>query len=321
MDIKAEEFAGLTPYQFGGNNPVMFNDPMGDKLTTKGPDGKDHVKWWSDFMWDHYDSFSSGGREGGDFTAFWSVYLEAAKNSIASKEKENTKRGISLYFDYDGKSLGSLSTGDRIIATEIGVFSPFIKLYLDVISKTTGLDQGAISTFDKLFRSFGTSYDISSFIKYDHDNRGPAVDFGKISVASLSDFKINGKPSKLYAEVYGSNHLVNGVVTAGKTNEYQMKNAITGYFADYKDKLRAGWVSDIHNHHVFSENGIWTAIYSGALGSANINGRIFAGPSDGLGKDTGRAQYVHGYRSVVVDQYNVYLYTENLNNTIYIKIP
>jgi RHS repeat-associated protein len=30
VDMYAEKFAGINPYQFGFNNPVMFNDPMGD---------------------------------------------------------------------------------------------------------------------------------------------------------------------------------------------------------------------------------------------------------------------------------------------------
>jgi RHS repeat-associated protein len=30
VDMRAEEFADVNPYQFGLNNPVMFNDPMGD---------------------------------------------------------------------------------------------------------------------------------------------------------------------------------------------------------------------------------------------------------------------------------------------------
>jgi RHS repeat-associated protein len=36
VDMKAEEFAYINPYQFGGNNPVMFNDPMGDAATSNG---------------------------------------------------------------------------------------------------------------------------------------------------------------------------------------------------------------------------------------------------------------------------------------------
>lgn len=32
VDMKAESFAGITPFQFGNNNPVFYNDPMGDKF-------------------------------------------------------------------------------------------------------------------------------------------------------------------------------------------------------------------------------------------------------------------------------------------------
>jgi RHS repeat-associated protein len=32
IDMMAESFASLNPYQFGGNNPVMFNDPRGDQF-------------------------------------------------------------------------------------------------------------------------------------------------------------------------------------------------------------------------------------------------------------------------------------------------
>jgi RHS repeat-associated protein len=32
VDMMAEKFAGINPYQFGANNPVMFNDPMGDQF-------------------------------------------------------------------------------------------------------------------------------------------------------------------------------------------------------------------------------------------------------------------------------------------------
>jgi RHS repeat-associated protein len=32
IDIRAEEQVYLNPYHFGANNPVLFNDPMGDKF-------------------------------------------------------------------------------------------------------------------------------------------------------------------------------------------------------------------------------------------------------------------------------------------------
>lgn len=38
IDMMAESYTGLNPYQFAANNPVMFNDPMGDFLGENGPD-------------------------------------------------------------------------------------------------------------------------------------------------------------------------------------------------------------------------------------------------------------------------------------------
>jgi hypothetical protein len=32
----AEKFAFINPYQFGNNNPVMFNDPSGDQRVMEG---------------------------------------------------------------------------------------------------------------------------------------------------------------------------------------------------------------------------------------------------------------------------------------------
>lgn len=72
IDMMAESFAGINPYQFGANNPVMFNDPMGDKLMMNGKqmpgisslqyhggDG-DNGDWLNDLL-------GGGGGFGGDF--------------------------------------------------------------------------------------------------------------------------------------------------------------------------------------------------------------------------------------------------------------
>jgi hypothetical protein len=63
VDIMAEEFADLTPYQFGGNNPVLFNDPMGDMK--RGPDGNYHVEWVNEMMWNNLGFFDWGNQGGG----------------------------------------------------------------------------------------------------------------------------------------------------------------------------------------------------------------------------------------------------------------
>ncbi len=67
VDMLAEKFAGINPYQFGANNPVMFNDPMGDRLKglmEKGPDGNYHVGWRTEQLWGDY-GFFDWGNEGG----------------------------------------------------------------------------------------------------------------------------------------------------------------------------------------------------------------------------------------------------------------
>ena len=68
VDILAEVTADLNPYQFGNNNPVMFNDPMGDfartpggkvNVFTKGPDGNRHIAWYSEMLWNSAGFFDA----------------------------------------------------------------------------------------------------------------------------------------------------------------------------------------------------------------------------------------------------------------------
>ncbi|HPA23892.1 MAG TPA: RHS repeat-associated core domain-containing protein [Ferruginibacter sp.] len=86
VDILAEHYFALTPYQFAGNNPVSYNDPFGDQFTQngrlqQGPDGEYHVGWLSDMMWENQNSFSwnewgsSGGS--GDYSAYWAFFIDA----------------------------------------------------------------------------------------------------------------------------------------------------------------------------------------------------------------------------------------------------
>jgi RHS repeat-associated protein len=336
VDMYAESYADMTPYQFGANNPVMFNDPMGDRLQ-KGEDGQYHPDWYNDLMaggsggGGSYNGYGSGGGGGfggfgggiggGQYDAFWGAFISSIDFKEPASESNSGKTGISLYFDNNGNSLGSLNTGDGIIASEINnLFSPIIQLYLGLIEKTKGLSSSDLSTFDKVFRSFGTSYDVSSFIKYDKDNRVIATTIDNYKISDLINIKVYGKPAKIFAEVYGSNYLVNGVVTAGKKNAYQQGDAHEGPFATAQDRKNANWVSDIHNHHEFYKDGPWTASKREDISSySSVSGFILSGVS---GFDRSHAEYnIGGYRSVVVDAHNVYLHTTNLNNTIHITIP
>jgi RHS repeat-associated protein len=79
VDMLAEKYAGINPYQFGYNNPVMFNDPSGDQASgngrvingrqQKGPDGNYHTGWVSEMMWNKVGFFdwSNQGGASGDY--------------------------------------------------------------------------------------------------------------------------------------------------------------------------------------------------------------------------------------------------------------
>jgi hypothetical protein len=69
----------LNPYQFGGNNPVIFNDPTGALMERgegrmqKGPDGNYHVPWLNELLWNNQGFFDLGenggqGNGGGNYT-------------------------------------------------------------------------------------------------------------------------------------------------------------------------------------------------------------------------------------------------------------
>jgi RHS repeat-associated protein len=98
VDMKAEEFVGLTPYNFGGNNPVMFNDPMGDKFGGRNKEREaQHIKnpIGFDSRGDFYSSiemFSSEGGGGGggrDYSAFWQSFLGAIWDATPDGKDKN----------------------------------------------------------------------------------------------------------------------------------------------------------------------------------------------------------------------------------------
>jgi A nuclease family of the HNH/ENDO VII superfamily with conserved AHH len=82
--MKAEEFAYINPYQFGGNNPVMFNDPMGDRFGGRNGERGNQMEvnpmndTWS------YSSYSGGFgpsiREGNYFSFWESLYSQTDAN-------------------------------------------------------------------------------------------------------------------------------------------------------------------------------------------------------------------------------------------------
>jgi RHS repeat-associated protein len=95
IDIRAEESYGMSVYNYGANNPVLYNDPMGDKYkdhngnTWHGPDpfagtglegtNLNFANWWEEDMAGGGGGGGGGGSEG---TGDWN---NAQQNNIAFK--------------------------------------------------------------------------------------------------------------------------------------------------------------------------------------------------------------------------------------------
>jgi RHS repeat-associated protein len=108
VDMLAEQFAFINPYQFGYNNPVMFNDPMGDQncqLPTgadgrvtngrlqKGRDGEYHVGWLNELLWNDVGFFDWNNQ--GDATGDYSSISGVSSRRIVSNLRVGDKFGQS----------------------------------------------------------------------------------------------------------------------------------------------------------------------------------------------------------------------------------
>lgn len=157
-------------------------------------------------------------------------------------------------------------------------------------------DLGAMS---KTLSSFGTSYDIASFETfYDENGKSvPATNVDGTSTEGMTDIKINGKPTKLNAEVMGNLVMKDGIVTVGKG-----KSSTGDLVGSDPDKLpqEQGKVGHIHTHPVATDATL-TYMKRGSLDGGTF--RVGPSPADRseAGKNKG------GVRNVVVDQRNVYL--------------
>jgi len=123
VDILAESTAGLSPFQFGNNNPVMFNDPTGAKSARtigrmeKGPDDNYHTGWVNENLWNNLGFFDfenpqaddGGGGGGGNYQSFSGIFSQAVLDKMRFGDKViKNKLG-----EYGFWSNYSFSTTDR----------------------------------------------------------------------------------------------------------------------------------------------------------------------------------------------------------------
>jgi RHS repeat-associated protein len=110
VDMYAESYADLNPYQFGANNPVMFNDPMGDKLAgmSKGPDNNYHADWMSGLLWAD-KGFHSG--------EYWGDDDGSGYGGGGGGGNYQNIQGIT-----SGSVLGQMRFGDRFVQNKKGEY-------------------------------------------------------------------------------------------------------------------------------------------------------------------------------------------------------
>jgi RHS repeat-associated protein len=116
IDMLAESFAGITPYQFGNNNPVSNNDPMGDKWTDQN--GNSHAGP-NPFAFSGYAGGQAlweeggmgfggggGGGGGGQYGTFWqSLWNKVSENgggyfSDFTSNRGNRNGNAGMWFTY-----------------------------------------------------------------------------------------------------------------------------------------------------------------------------------------------------------------------------
>ena len=240
-----------SPYNSMSNNPISFNDPLGDTSVFYGSNGN----------------------------YIFTVNDNSRRNAVVL----DAKKEDAFYNDYYHNFLPI----------------PDDKRNYSVMSANLG--------------QYGNRYDIGALSRFFDVNNGtvPATKVGGESTASWTNITIDGKPTKLYAEVEGNLVRKNGMVTVG------VKTYSEGDFAHDDPSmvpLEANTVGNIHLHPIW-KNG--TLAYSPRKGDRS-NDFFYAGPSNYNG-DQGLADTNMertGVWNVVVDQKFIYLINGNPSQTI-----
>ena len=217
VDTKAERAESLTSYQYAGNNPIMYNDPLGDVLrplwtggyNTPSNDFRQNTSSPIPGGGDPVDNSLPGGDnsdDGGDYSAYW--------DQLLSDNGLTVDKGPSVFgLGEDGKIAffpGEKVNGnsdvlismisDEAIYVDKGVLGSF---------KTKSVDDGPYGTFNVTSTSFhgdGEANNLFSFLAKNTDvewslvkyvNHGENSDY--ISTSHLNGTDLGGS-IKAYAE-------------------------------------------------------------------------------------------------------------------------
>jgi len=115
-DPKADATANLTVYQYSNNNPIMYNDPLGDLFTVANvandpqENSQNHSQDFN--QWENEAILEgSGGLYNTNRDAYWDYYLSGGLGGNRVNEAGPTSSGSAFYYDLTGRLTGVMPNG------------------------------------------------------------------------------------------------------------------------------------------------------------------------------------------------------------------
>jgi RHS repeat-associated protein len=132
VDVLSEKTAGMSVYQFGGNNPAIYNDPTGALF--------DQVNAFGQFLYDadgmaqnfsaETDSWGgSGGGGSGTYSSFWNPILDAVskgEDNIPGLTSTGTTQQFYNYSNLSGSGIFETPNNDGVYTEAVGETYHFI---------------------------------------------------------------------------------------------------------------------------------------------------------------------------------------------------
>jgi RHS repeat-associated protein len=132
VDVLSEKTAGMSVYQFGGNNPAIYNDPTGALF--------DQVNAFGQFLYDadgmaqnfsaETDSWGgSGGGGSGTYSSFWNPILDAVskgEDNIPGLTSTGTTQRFYNYSNLSGSGIFETPNNNGVYTESVGEKYHFI---------------------------------------------------------------------------------------------------------------------------------------------------------------------------------------------------
>ena len=285
VDMYADMYADVNPYQYAVNNPIMFNDPNGDQIPAPGRykpwvtrNGKTNIDYIDAFLHPQDevfggDAFFGGGGGsgggGGDYSEFWGNYLSNTDN-LEHREGEGWyQKRNETWFGYNGDNgyswIKPTYSGERYLsydgwATFTGItireiweayIAPAESKSVDKSSfwgwVQTGLDILGSTEIPILSQIGDIASGVISLAQGDY--KGALLSLGGAFIPGLSQVKLARNVFKHADEAvdgaYQVYHLINKNTKAVEYVGITKRGTDIRFAEHLLDKKKADWIGDV----------------------------------------------------------------------------